>query len=1323
MKMLMLQGVQAFSKFRLDTLVEKISETIKGPITLDAHFVYLLELDGSLDEQTLSRACALLGAHTPSPTPPSLAAVALAKEASLLPPPFYVTPRKGTISPWSSKATDIFNNCGIASVKRVERGVHFCISVDGKHVSIETLRPVLNALHDRMTEGVYVDLSDFFAHRPPARGKSFDVLGRGIAALKEANTTMGLALSEEEISYLFESYTKAGRNPTDTELVMFGQVNSEHCRHKIFNANWIIDGEEKNQTLFQMIKHTHACHPEGTLVAYKDNSGVVEGVQTEAFCIDTATKTYRFEPDQVDMLMKVETHNHPTAISPYPGAATGVGGEIRDEAATGIGSKTKAGLAGFMVSNLNVPGYQMPWEKEYAEFPKRLATPLSIMIDGPLGGAAFGNEFGRPQLCGFFRTYEEDVAGRLRGYHKPIMLAGGMGNIRRSQVYKKDVPPGAIIVQLGGPAMRIGLGGGAASSMTTGSNDEALDFDSVQRGNAEVERRCQEVIDACIALGNDNPILSIHDIGAGGLSNGCPELVEKTGATFELRNVHNEEKSMSPMEVWCCEAQERYVLAIRPEDRERFAALCERERCPVAFIGVARDDERLVLHDEHFSDNPIDMDIRVLLGKPPRMLRDVKHTTEASRKLDFSGVTPADALLRVLRLPSVADKTFLITIADRSVTGMVHRDQMVGRYQLPMADCAVTTAGYKTTAGESMATGERTPIALLDAPAAGRMAVAESLTNLAATDVGAIGNIKLSANWMCACGEQGEDAKLFDTVKAVGIDFCPQVGVSIPVGKDSLSMRTVWQDAKGASHRQVAPLSLIVTAFAPVKDVRKTVTPDLKPGSSSLLLIDLGQGKNRLGASALAQVYNQVGEQPADADDPALLKSFFEAIQELISQKLVLAYHDRSDGGLAVTLTEMAISGGRGMNIELGRATLSERAAAGSETLALPELFNEELGAVLQVAQDKLDAVMQVLAKHGLAKAPLCTLIGQPTNDRVLKIKVGNSVVIDMTLRQLRRTWSELTYHMQALRDNPDCAKQEYDNGLDEQDPGMTFKVTFDPDGRATFSKRAAAGSETLALPPPRMAILREQGVNGHVEMGAAFAFAGFESVDVHMTDLLSGRVDLKDFNGLVACGGFSYGDVLGAGSGWARSVLYNDKLLAMFKTFFERPDTITLGVCNGCQMVSQLKGIIPGAQHWPAFHRNISEQFEARYATLEVMDSPSVLLKGMAGSRMPIAVAHGEGLAVFENAQDEKKTIASLRFVDGRGQPTERYPWNPNGSKAGLTGFTSEDGRATILMPHPERGFRSVQLSYRPDDLFTGEAGPWLRLFQNAYDFVMSKR
>ncbi len=1288
MKPLMLQGGAAYSPFRIDALAENIGRAVKagGSVRIEARYVYLLETAAALDGETLARACSLLGASGDAEVSSG----------------FFVTPRKGTISPWSSKATDIFQNCGLAAVKRVERGIHFDVSFADKELGIEALRPAFAVLHDRMTEGVYANLDDLFEHRPPAPGKAFDVLGRGLAALEEANRAMGLALSDEEIRYLCESYTKAGRNPTDTELVMFGQVNSEHCRHKIFNAEWVIDGDKKGHTLFQMIKHTHACHPEGTLVAYSDNSGVVEGVKTSALVVDSDTHAYRFEEDQIDMLMKVETHNHPTAISPFPGAATGVGGEIRDEAATGTGSKTKAGLAGFMVSNLRVPGFEMPWEKQYAEFPKRLATPLAIMLEGPIGGAAFGNEFGRPQLCGFFRTYEEQAAGRYRGYHKPIMLAGGMGNIRRGQVLKKEVPPGALIVQLGGPAMRIGLGGGAASSMVTGSNDEALDFDSVQRGNAEVERRCQEVIDACVALGAKNPILSIHDIGAGGLSNGCPELVEKTGATFELRAVHNEERSMSPMEVWCCEAQERYVLAIKPEDRERFEAICTRERCPVAFIGEARDDRRLMLHDAHFGDFPIDMDINVLLGKPPRMTRDVSHDTLKTAPLKLKNITPGDALERVLQLPAVADKTFLITITDRTVTGLVHRDQMVGRYQLPVADCAVTATGYLSVTGEAMSTGERTPIALIDAPAAGRMAVAEALTNIAGTRIGTIGNIKLSANWMCACGEPGEDAKLFDTVRAVGIDFCPAVGVSIPVGKDSLSMRTVWQDAGGVSHRQVAPLSLIVSAFAPVQDVRATLTPDLKPGPSELVLIDLGKGRNRLGASALAQVYNQVGDTPADADDPAVLKAFFEAMQELVAQGLLLAYHDRSDGGAVVTLAEMAMTGGRGVEVTL----------PGSDALAA--LFSEELGAVLQVADGRMDAVMRVLAQHGLAGADVCCRIGRPTDDRLFQIAVGGKQAVDTTLTWLRRTWSALTCRMQALRDNPDCAWQEYDNGLDEGDPGMTFAVTYDPDGEPV--------ADVEVRQKPKIAILREQGVNGQVEMAAAFSLAGFESVDVHMTDLLGGRTDLADFNGLVACGGFSYGDVLGAGSGWARSVLYNARLADMFKRFFERPDTVTLGVCNGCQMVSQLKGIIPGAAHWPQFRRNVSEQFEARFATLEVLDSPSVLLKDMAGSLLPIAVAHGEGLAVFERPEDEAKAVAALRFVDGRGRATERYPWNPNGSKGGLTGFTTTDGRATILMPHPERGFRSMQLSYRPAELFTGAAGPWMRLFRNAYAFVASR-
>ena len=1281
--MMMLEGCAAFSAFRLDALKDVIRKRVLGlgdGIAVEAAFVYLLDLDRTLDAASLAQARALLSASAPASTAGG----------------FFISPRKGTISPWSSKATDIFTNCGLTAVRRVERAVRLIVRADGREVSCERLRPVLNALHDRMTEGVYADLGDFFAHPPPAPGRSFDVLGRGRTALEEANLGMGLALSDDEIDYLCDNYTRSGRNPTDTELVMFGQVNSEHCRHKIFNAAWVVDGHAEDLSLFKMIKHTHACHPEGTLVAYSDNSGVAEGFAVDAFWIDPQTRRYGFHADQIDLLMKVETHNHPTAISPFPGAATGVGGEIRDEAATGTGSKSRAGLSGFMVSNLRIPGYVMPWEQEIAEFPRRLASPLAIMTDGPLGGAAFGNEFGRPQLTGFFRTYEDRVAGRHRGYHKPIMLAGGMGSIRRSHVWKKPVPPGALIVQLGGSAMRIGLGGGAASSMVTGSNDEALDFDSVQRGNAEMERRCQEVIDACTAMGEGNPILSIHDIGAGGLSNGCPELVEATGATFQLRAVHNEEPSMKPMEIWCCEAQERYVLAIRPEDRVWFEQVCARERCPAAFIGVTRDDRRLILEDAHFGDRPIDMDVSVLLGKPPRMVRDVTRVVPSVVPLDLARVPPHEALDRVLQLPAVADKTFLITIADRSVTGLVCRDQMVGRYQLPAADCAVTAHGYTAYTGACMATGERTPVALINAPASGRLAVGEAITNCAGAAIGPIGAIKLSANWMCACGEAGEDAALFDTVKAVGIDFCPALGVSIPVGKDSLSMRTVWADTAGAVHRQVAPLSLIVSAFAPVVDVRKTVTPDLKPDPSRLLLIDLGQGRNRLGASALTQVYNQVGDDAPDCDDPVVLRAFFDAMQELVADGLLLAYHDRSDGGVAVTLAEMAMTGGCGLIAELpGRN-------------ALEALFSEELGAVLQVAALQVAAVCGVFARHGLGA--MTHVIGEPVSDRSFILSAAGARAVATDITRLRSLWSALTCRMQALRDNPDCARQEYNNGSDADDPGMNFHLTYRPDDIP----------EAVTLrEPPRVAVLREQGVNGHVEMAAAFSLAGFDARDVHMTDLLTGRTDLCAFGGLVACGGFSYGDVLGAGSGWARSILFNARLMEMFAAFFNRPDTFTLGVCNGCQMVSQLKAIIPGAARWPQFRRNVSEQFEARYATVEVLDSPSVLLRGMAGSRLPIAVAHGEGLAVFDPSADAAVASGALRFVDGRGRPTERYPWNPNGSAGGLTGFTTPDGRATIMMPHPERGFRSVQLSYKPDGVFTGEAGPWMRMFRNARAFA----
>ena len=1347
MPILFRSGASALSPFRLESLQKRLSDGLSGhpAVRVEAAFAYVIDAERPLDADELKRADELLGA------------VGAEEEVNVQrpeskggkcdsPDTFFVAPRRGTISPWSSKATDILRNCGLGAVRRVERAVRYRVSVatgggdgsqfavrssqfatgggdgsqfaaDDAHGKLQTANGELQtstrsgsdavraALHDRMTQGVYESLDDLaglFQQAEPARGRTFDVLGEGRAALERANVEMGLAISAPEIDYLVKSYTEAGRNPTDTELVMFGQVNSEHCRHKIFGAAWIIDGEKRDESLFGMVRTTHAREPLGTLVAYKDNSGVLEGFEADAFRSNPVTHRYGFERDHIDILCKVETHNHPTAISPDPGAATGVGGEIRDEAATGTGSRTKAGIAGFMVSNLRMPGLVQPWERERDSFPRRLATPLEIMLEGPIGGAAFGNEFGRPQLCGFFRTYEQDFDGTERGYHKPIMLAGGMGNIRRSLVEKRPIPPGALVVQLGGPAMRIGLGGGAASSLASGSNAEDLDFDSVQRANPEMQRRCQEVIDACVALGDQNPILSIHDIGAGGLSNGCPELVEATGGIFQLRDVHNLDPSMSPMEIWCNESQERYVLAIRPEHRLLLEEVCRRERCPVAFIGTARADGRLVLEDAHFGDRPIDMDIRVLLGKPPRMVRDVRHVSHPATPPDFTGVTVEAAMERVLQLPAVADKTFLITIADRSVTGLVHRDQMCGPFQLPVADAAVTATGYRARTGEAMACGERPPVALVDAPASGRLAVVEALLNLASAAPGDRHRIKLSANWMCACGEPGEDAALFDTVRAVTQDLCPALGLAIPVGKDSLSMRSSWEGPDGAPRRQVAPVSLVVSAFAPVADVTRAVTPDLKAGPSRLLFADLSGGHRRLGASALAQVFEQVGSEPADVSDPALVAAFFDTLQELLAGRKILAYHDRSDGGLAVTLAEMAMAGGRGLSADLGDG----------DPLAV--LFNEEPGAVLQVKEKHLPDVLAAFEKAGLSG--ILRDIGPVSERREVAFRVGGRTVLSWTISRLRRLWSSTTHRMQALRDNPACADQEYDNALDESNPGLDFRVAYDPETDIT-APYVNTGKR------PRMAILREEGVNGHVEMAAAFNLAGFETVDVHTTDLVEGRADLATFKGLVACGGFSYGDVLGAGAGWAGTILRDPRLRDAFSAFFARRDTFTLGVCNGCQMVSQLKGIIPGASHWPAFRRNVSEQFEARYCTLEVMDSPSVLLKGMRGSRIPIAVAHGEGLAVFDSPAEREALLAArgaaLRYVDNRGAPTERYPYNPNGSEGGLTGFTSEDGRATILMPHPERGFRSVQLSYRPQGQFLGECGPWMRMFRNARVFV----
>ena len=1312
MQPIILQGRPAFSDFRLTALQDALNAAAPelDIASIDAVEVYFIESANVLDDTTTERAFTLLAANHH-----------FEREGG-----FFVTPRKGTISPWSTKATDIFHNCALEAIARVERGIHFqLVGKDGVVLTHEDLGLAVLALHDRMTEAVYAtdDVTDFFSHLEPAPMRTVPLMAEGPDAFYKANVDWGLAMSPDEIDYLVAAYQKMERDPTDAELVMFSQVNSEHCRHKIFNADWIVDGDKSELSLFSMIRNTHKLNPEGTLSAYADNCGVIPGAPADWWEVDQTgeSKTYRKTPSQLDILCKVETHNHPTAISPFPGAATGVGGEIRDEGATGIGGRPKAGISAFMVSNLEVPGYTQPWEKPIAEHPSRMASPLDIMLEGPIGGAAFGNEFGRPQLCGMFRTLQFEHNGQHRGYHKPIMVAGGMGNMKREHVDKKPIPPTALILQLGGPAMKIGLGGGAASSIGAGSQSEALDFDSVQRGNPEMERRCQQVIDGCIALGADNPMLSIHDIGAGGLSNGLPELVEATGGRFHLRNIHNEDSSMSPMEIWCNESQERYVMAVMPDRIEAFKALCERERCPVAIVGEATDDNQLVLEDSHFENNPIDMEMGVLLGKTPKMLKDVTRLVEDHAELDVSEIQLPDAIDRVLRFPAVANKNFLITIADRSITGMVARDQMVGPWQTPVADVAVTATSMDSTTGEAMAMGERTPIAVLDAAASGRISIGECLTNIASAYVGKIGNIKLSANWMVAAGEPGEDANLYDTVKTVGMELCPALGICIPVGKDSMSMRTSWQDSEGQDQKQVSPLSLMVTGFSSVEDVRKTATPDLKSTDSALLLLDLGAGKNRLGGSTLAQVYNQIGNATPDLDDPEKFKGFFNAIQELLATDSILSYHDRGDGGLVATVAEMAIAGRKGVSLIL------DLLAASSQTpSALNILFAEELGAVIEVDKAKLAQVMAILAKHQVSD--ITRLIGNTTATGQLDIAFDNKSIYNESITTLNRAWSELTYHMQAKRDNPVCAREEYDSLLEEND-GIQIKPSFSvADVEATLLSLSAAQDKAtgVSLPHsarPKVAIFREQGINGQNEMGFAFDRTGFEAVDVHMTDLLSGKVDLADFAGLVACGGFSYGDVLGAGSGWAKSVLYNPKLKEMFQTFFERENTFTLGICNGCQMISQLKDIIPGAEHWPQFIRNKSEQFEARYANVEVMESPSIFFKGMEGSLLPIPVAHGEGRADFKATGDFEQCLTgnliSARYIDHNGEPTETYPANPNGSPAGTTAFTSTDGRATIMMPHPERLFRAVQMSYRPNDQFTGEAGPWLKMFQNARAYV----
>ena len=1224
-----------------------------------------------------------------------------------------VVPRLGTISPWSTKATDIAQHCGLTGVQRIERGVvYYLYGKNGRPLGKAEQAAVWPLLHDRMTESVLTDVESapekIFQHGKPCPLSSVNVLKGGSKALEQANREMGLALSADEIGYLVENFKKLKRNPTDVELMMFAQANSEHCRHKIFNADWVIDGQVQDMSLFGMIRNTHKVSPQGTVVAYSDNSSVIEGARVERF-YPRPDGSYAFSDELVHTLMKVETHNHPTAIAPFAGAATGSGGEIRDEGATGTGSRPKAGLTGFSVSNLNIPGFEQPWESPYGK-PSRIVTALQIMLDGPLGGAAFNNEFGRPNLTGYFRTFEENVSGEMRGYHKPIMLAGGVGNISAIHTHKHELPVGALVVHLGGPGMLIGLGGGAASSMDTGSNAENLDFDSVQRGNPEMQRRAQEVIDRCWQLGAANPILSIHDVGAGGMSNALPELVHGggRGARFDLRKIPLDETGMSPKQIWCNESQERYVLAIAPERLAQFRAFCERERCPFAVVGVATEDDQLVVHDAEFNNDSVNMPLSVLLGKPPKMTRDVAREIPRLSACDIGKIELHDAVGRVLRLPSVANKTFLISIGDRTVGGMTARDQMVGPWQVPVADVAVTLMGFNTNRAEAFALGERTPLALVNAPASGRMAVGEALTNIAAARIEKIGDIKLSANWMAAAGHHGEDAALFDTVRAVGMELCPQLGIGIPVGKDSMSMKTVWKDGK-EDKSVTAPLSLIITAFAPCPDARDTLTPQLAADlDTTLLLVDLGQGKNRMGGSALAQVYKQVGDVAPDVDDAAALKAYFELIQKLNAAGTLLSYHDRSDGGAFVTLCEMSFASHVGLNIHLDEQH--------GDTLRA--LFNEELGAVVQVRNRDVKYVLQLATEAGLKSVRKIATLNETG---MIIVTRGGEEIYAESGATLQRIWSETTYQMQKLRDNPVCAQQEFDRLLDVADPGLHVKLSYDPNqAPATF--RAVLDPLSSALIPrarPKIAILREQGVNGQVEMAAAFDRAGFASVDVHMSDIISGRVKLGDFKGVAACGGFSYGDVLGAGEGWAKSILLNTRVRDEFEAFFKRDDTFALGVCNGCQMMSKLHEIIPGATHWAHFARNQSEQFEARFVMVEVQESPSILFDGMAGSRMPIVVSHGEGYADFGNAAklQAAQPLVSLRYVDHAGRATETYPLNPNGSPQGITGLTTPDGRFSIMMPHPERVFRAVQNSWHPRDW--QENGAWLKMFQNARKWV----
>ncbi|MGH8583000.1 MAG: phosphoribosylformylglycinamidine synthase [Gammaproteobacteria bacterium] len=1287
-------GGPVLAGFRLARLRRALCGRVPRISAVSTQCVYLARLREPLSDAARERLLCLLEAQS---TP------LLAGETEQL---VYVFPRPGTLTPWSSKATEIGYNCGLTEVARLERGSTWRLAATPPLTGDEhaALAPLL---HDRMTECIYSSLraaeAQVFAEGLPKPMQRVAFLQQGRAALTEATVRLGLALSDAEFDYLAENYLRLGRDPSDVELMMFAQANSEHCRHKVFNARWVLDGHPQPQSLFEMIRSTHARHPGRILSAYHDNAAVARGYPARRLLVDPDTRRYAAIEEEVQLLAKVETHNHPTAISPYPGAATGAGGEIRDEAATGRGGKPRAGVTGFCVSHLRIPGFIQPWEESEGK-PGRIASALEIMLQGPLGAAGFNNEFGRPALAGYFRSFEQRLPGEptVHGYHKPIMLAGGIGHLRPAHVQKLAVPPGAALVLLGGPALLIGLGGGAASSLASGQTDAGLDFASVQRDNAEMQRRCQEVIDACGALGDTNPILAIHDVGAGGLSNAVPELLHanRLGGAIELRDIPSADPGMSPLETWCNEAQERYVLAVLPEHLDRIAALCRRERCPYARIGITSAALRLVLSDRDGTELPVDVPMSMLFGNLPRLEKRAAQVLRTRPAFSTAGIDLEEAVTRVLRFPAVADKRFLITIGDRSVSGLVVRDPMVGPWQTPVADCAVLANGYDDYSGAAMALGERSPLALIDARAAARMALGEAITNVAAARILDLSEVMLSANWMAAAGDPGEDARLYAAVQAVAMELCPALGIAIPVGKDSLSMRTLWQDA-GHEHCVTAPLSLVVTAFAPVADTRQTLTPELRRiEDSELLLIDLGRGRNRLGGSCLAQVYRQIGNDGPDLERHADLKDLFRAIQVLNEAGILLAYHDRSDGGLFVGLLEMALAARLGLDIALD--------TLGNDPLAA--LFSEELGVLIQVRCVDREAVLEVLSGDG-GLAGHVHAVARLRGDRDLVLAYRGETLYRAPLHTLHALWSETSYRMQQLRDHPDCAEEEYQALQDPDDRGLHVALSYEHRDRVDYP-------QPLRGLRPTVAILREQGVNGQVEMAAAFLRAGFDCIDVHMTDILQGRCDLRTVQGLAACGGFSYGDVLGAGRGWAQTILFNPRAREVFAAFFARPDSFTLGVCNGCQMLAGLRDLIPGAGGWPRFLRNRSEQFEARLVMVEVLQSPSLLFTGMAGTRVPIVVAHGEGRAVYAEADARHPSalqrLVTLRYVDHHGNPTERYPCNPNGSPGGATGFTTTDGRATILMPHPERCFLRKQLSWFPED-WRHATSPWFRLFQNA--------